>query len=66
MKKFFKRTGLLLAAAFIDAAAMQAKISSRYGPLYRCPDEANDRRGENRAIEPAVTGENHYRASQKQ
>ena len=27
MKKFFKRTGLLLAAAFIGAAAMQAQKS---------------------------------------
>lgn len=30
-----------------------AEISSRHRPLYRCSDEANDRRGENRAIEPA-------------
>ena len=55
MKKIFKRTGLLLATAFNRWRRHRAgaKISSRHGPLYRCPDEANDRRGENRAIEPA-------------
>ena len=35
MKKFFKRTGLLLAAAFIGAAAMQAQKSPQdMEPLY--------------------------------
>ena len=54
MKKFFQRTSLLLAAAFIGAATMQAQKSPpRYGTLYRCTDKANDRRGENRAIKPA-------------